>query len=461
MTRQPSMRLQVSAQRFLTRRMEHALVRRDVTMNDDPMRAQSRSLTAGCVLAAIGLAGCAILALVKPHGAPADAPIVMARETGAVYVRLGDTLHPAFNLASARLLARTSAEPVVVAQASIDALKRGPMAGIPGAPNAIGASLPRLPWTVCDGERTTVVVGRSLGLDPSRNVLVTPRGESGATTYLLYEGWRATVDLRNRAVVRALRLDGVTPIPVSRVLLDTVPEAPAITVPSLTGLGAAGPEALGGLAVGTVVRVARTDANEYYVVLGDGVQRLGDIAADVIRFGYGGPQEIPTVTPAAIARVNEVATVPVDTFPRRASVPIGTEAGALVCAQWQAGTADGRSSSTVLIGNPSALDGVRLVDLAQADGEGPKVDAVALPGGHSAYVRSARTLGDDGATGIRFLVTDSGVGYGIRGDQTANYLGLTGLPEPAPWSILVQLPRGPELSTEAASVLRDGLSAPS
>ena len=89
------------------------------------------------------------------------------------------------------------------------------------------------------------------------------------------------------------------------------------------------------------------------------------------------------------------------------------------------------------------------------------MDAVALPGGHSAYVRSARTLGDDGATGIRFLVTDSGVGYGIRGDQTANYLGLTGLPAPAPWSILVQLPRGPELSTEAASVLRDGLSAPS
>jgi type VII secretion protein EccB len=460
MTRQPSTRLQVSAQRFLTRRLEHALVRRDVTMSDDPMRAQSRSLAAGCVLAAIAVAGCAVMALVKPHGTPGDAPIVMARESGALYVRLGDTLHPVFNLASAQLISRSNAKPIVVTESSIAAVKSGPMVGIPGGPATIGAALPQQPWTVCDEARTVVIVGSELGLDPSHTVLVTPRGESVATTYLLYDGWRAEVDLRDRAVVRALRLDGVTPLPVSRALLDTVPEVPAVAVPRIGGFGGPGPEQLGGLAIGAVVRVARADSDEFYVVLADGVQRIGAVAADVVRFGYGGPDELPTVTPAVIAGATPVDTLPVDTFPRRASTPTGAKTGALVCVRWLPGETAGQSSTVVLTGRPEALDGVRVSELAQRDGEGPKVDAVAIPGGRSAFVRSARTLGDDGSTGPRFLITDSGVAYGIRDDETANALGLTDA-EAAPWSIVAHLPSGPELSVDAASVLRDGLPPPS
>ena len=58
------------------------------------MRAQSLSLAAGCVLAAIAVAGCAILAFMRPQGALGDAPIVMARSSGALYVYIGETLHP-------------------------------------------------------------------------------------------------------------------------------------------------------------------------------------------------------------------------------------------------------------------------------------------------------------------------------------------------------------------------------
>jgi hypothetical protein len=67
MARQPNTKLHVSGYRFLLRRMEHALVRRDVRMLDDPLRAQSLSLIAGCVLAVIAIAGCAIVAFVRPH----------------------------------------------------------------------------------------------------------------------------------------------------------------------------------------------------------------------------------------------------------------------------------------------------------------------------------------------------------------------------------------------------------
>ena len=52
---QPTTRLHVSGYRFLVRRMEHALVRGDTRMLDDPQRAQSLSFAAGGLLAHFGL----------------------------------------------------------------------------------------------------------------------------------------------------------------------------------------------------------------------------------------------------------------------------------------------------------------------------------------------------------------------------------------------------------------------
>lgn len=463
MAREPSTRLQRSTQRFLTRRMTHALVRRDVGMVDDPMRAQSRSLAAGSVLAVIALAVCAVLALIRPAGVPASAPIVMARDSGALYVRIGDTLHPALNLASARLLARSAANPAAVNDAAVAAAKRGPLVGIPGAPATIGEPVRGPVWTVCDHQRTVVTIGTPdlTHLDASRAVLVTPRGESAATTYLLYEGQRAEVDLRDTAVVRALHLDGVAPMPVSRTLLDIVPEAPAIAPPRIEGIGGIGPPPLGGTPVGAVVRVLRADTAEHYVVLADGVQSIGEVTADLIRFTYDRrASAVPTVAPAAIAATPVATALPVETFPRRVSPPIGAGDDLAVCAQWRAGRSMASSNTIVLNGESSDVDGGEGGALAQADGTGPNIDAVVVPAGRSAYVRSSRIVGDDGATGPRFLIADSGVAFGVHDDDAAKFLGLGESPDAAPWPILVHLPRGPELSTDAASVVRDGLSPP-
>lgn len=93
MARQATTRLYVSGYRFLLRRMEHALVCGDVRMLDDPRRAQSLSLIAGVVLAVIVVAACVVLAFVDSSGTLGSAPIVMVRETGALYVRVGDTVH--------------------------------------------------------------------------------------------------------------------------------------------------------------------------------------------------------------------------------------------------------------------------------------------------------------------------------------------------------------------------------
>jgi ESX secretion system ATPase EccB len=459
MTRQSTTRLHVSGYRFLLRRMEHALVRSDVRMLDDPLRAQSLSLIAGVVLAVIIVAACAVLAFLRAPGTLGSAPIVMVRDSGALYVRIGDIVHPVLNLASARLIAGTPANPEAVSAAAIANSKRGPLVGIPGAPSTISAPLgeDESGWAVCDdATSTTVIAGDVLsdGLASGRSVLVTPRSESAATTYLLYDGWRAKVDLRNRAVVRALKLDGVTPRPVSRVMLDAAPEAPPISAPHIPATGSPGP--VRGFPVGSVIRVDRAAAEEFYVVLARGVQRIGEVAADLIRFTdsqHSG--DIDTVAPDDIAAAPILDTLPVATFPQRA----GVSNDAVVCTRWQ--LSQSGANTTVLTGDSRPVDGASSLSLAQADSDGPSVDAISIPRGRSIYVRSIAIAGDRASTGALYFIDESGVVFGLRDEDTAKHLGLTGTPVAAPWPVLARLPRGPELSKDAASIARDSSAGPS
>ena len=430
-------------------------------MLHDPIRAQSLSFMAGGLLAVVAIAVCAILALLRPHAGLGDAAIVMSRESGALYVRVDDTLHPVLNLSSARLVAGTGARPEIVSEAVIDEAKRGPLLGTPGAPAAIAEPLTddESTWTVCDDAITTVIAGRTEGIDPhgrQPRVLVTPRSESAATTYLLYDGWRAEVDLRNPAVVWALRLDGIEPRPVSRALLDAIPEAPPIVTPSLPGAGGVG--AVAGLRVGAVVRVTRTDATDYFVVLADGVQRIGEVAADLIRITDSqGSREMVPASPDAIGDVPLLNSLPVSTFPARSGTPIGASGDGLVCAQWIS-----QGPKTVLwLGDslPVTTDSNPMT-LAQADGEGPNVDNFVMPPGRSAYVRATGITGAGRDAGPLYLMTDSGVLFGIRDENTAKVLGVQAASVPAPWPVLARLPRGPELSRDSALVARDSVLAP-
>lgn len=449
MARGQGARLEASGRRFQTRRLIHALVRGDAAMVDEPVRAQSISYASGWLAGLLAVAVCAVIAIASPAGRLGDAPIVMARDTGALYVRIGSTWHPALNLASARLVARSAANPVAVDADAIAGAARGPLVGIPGAPAELGRPLATASWQVCDSGRTTLIAGvdAAVGPDGGRPILATAAGEHLATAYLLYDGKRAAVDLRDLAVVRALRLDGATPRPVSRSFLDLLPEAPAITAPPIPGLGRTGP---GGFVVGQVLRVSRADAPEHHVVLGDGLQRVGDVAADVIRFTHGvADGDLRTVAPAAIAAIPAVDDLAVSTFPDEARPPLPHEAP--VCARWRAD--DDRAETVVVQGKPGAA----AVTLAQDDGDGPNIDAVALPPGRYAYVHATGVTGG-AVTGPLYLVTDSGVRYGIHDAETAKYLGVEGAPLPAPWPVLARLPGGPELSVAAAEVLRDGLS---
>ncbi|MEZ0340061.1 type VII secretion protein EccB [Mycobacterium sp. pV006] len=445
-------RLQVSGHRFLARRMRHALVRADTRMLDDPLRAQGLSLSGGIVAAALVVAVCVAMSVLRPAPAVDGAPIIVVPETASLYVSVDAILHPVPNLASARLVTGSTDDPVKVSRQAVDRAERGPALGIPSAPTHLGRPLPpaEAHWTVCDDQRgvTTVLVGALSDREFATRggALVAVRGDATAT-YLLHGGQRSRVDLRLPAVVRALKLDGVTPREVSPTLLAALPEAPAITPPSIPAAGTPGPPALGDLTVGTVVAVPGADGPDHYVVLADGVQRIGSVTADLIRYsGAHTDHRIPALTPDAVGRTPVRTTLPVHTHPDEAGV---AQTRAL-CVRWQTD------------GPPAVLHGDALpsstppIPLVQADDDGPAVDAVAVPAGRSVWVRSVGVTGIGSGSGPQFLVDDSGVVFGVADDDAATRLGLTDAAVPAPWPILSALPRGPELSRSAASVPRDG-----
>lgn len=354
MAGQPSTQLQASGHRYLLRRTERALLCGDPRPPHEPLRARS-ALAAGAALALVVAVGCALLAMVRPQ--PGDAPIVVGQPSAALYVRVGDALHPVLNLASARLITATDADPRPVRDAVLDRAHRGPLLGIPGAPHTLGAALPQAAtWTVCDtGSGTTVIVGDP---DPVGHPVDAVLATAGARTYLLHRGRRLLVDLA------PLRPAGVTARRVSGVLLNAVPEGPAAS------------------------------------------------------FG---------------AALKTVAVLPPDTA---------------LCVSWS-GLAHGDAEITLSAGAGPPAGGAML---AQADGPGPALDAVALPPGRSAYVQA---VGVDGlAAGERYLVAPTGVRFAVD-DDAARSLGLPPGATPAPWPVLAALPVGPRLSRRDALLARD------
>ncbi len=451
--RQPATWLCVSAHRYLLRRIECALLGEAMYPPGTRLRLPSASLAAGCAVTALALAGCVLMGLLRPHVALDRAQIVMVRDSGALFVRVGDVWHPVPNLASARLIAGTAADPQPVRAADLERGKRGPLLGIPGAPNFVGGPLPAqdLAFSICDsgGAGTTAIVGHLADdavarLPSGRALLAAPA--SGSPAYLLYDGHRAIVDLTDAAVVRGLRLEGRTPRLVSQALLNAVPEAPPISVPRIRGLRGPAP-ALPGFRVGDVLRITRADGDEYYAVLAAGVQRIGQVAADLVRFGSAqATVNAVTVAPEAIRAAPVVAELPVAGFPDRA--PALMEAAGTVCASW-GDTRPGPKGVALLAGNRLPVPpGRAAVTLAQADGPGPALDDVYVPPGRSAYVRA----GD--SAGTRYLIVDTGVRFAVHDDDTAHDLGLTEA-TPAPWPVLALLPAGPELSRRSASIARD------
>jgi hypothetical protein len=98
-------RVQVTAHQFNSRRAALGLTLRRVRMESEPGRRQSMAILASITLTAVICLGALFWSFLRPAGSVGEAAIIADQSTGALYVRVDDTLYPALNLASARLIA--------------------------------------------------------------------------------------------------------------------------------------------------------------------------------------------------------------------------------------------------------------------------------------------------------------------------------------------------------------------
>ncbi|MHC9297386.1 type VII secretion protein EccB [Mycobacterium sp. LTG2003] len=488
MPAQVTTRAQVNGYRFLIRRLEHALIRGDSRMIHDPMRGQMRALIVGAIIAVLITGACAVLAFFKPAPSLGDAQILLSKSSGAAFVRIGDRVHPVLNLASARLIVGASENPKEVDDKFLNAVPRGAMVGIVGAPSSIrGAdNIGMSSWTVCDtwltpgvtettgtpSLQTTVLANDPVlqGIrytEPAEAILTT----AGDTTYLIYDGVRAPVDLADPVVVRGLHLQGAAVRPVSLSLLNTFPLVDPITPVMIDGVGELNPALGPEHPVGSMVSTSDSRGEQLYVVLRDGLQPISPATADIIRHGEADATRTSAreIGPAMLADVPIVHHLPVSHYPSSSPKIIPADPDRVMCMGWQREPTGAQADVRLLVGHRlPLLDGAEPVRLATADGNGPGVDSVYLAPGTGEYVQATGGGPDSRSTGQLFYVSDTGLRYHIKDYPTAEALGVTGVkipdgaesaPQWAPWPVLSLLPPGPELSQQAALVAHDGMAA--
>jgi type VII secretion protein EccB len=477
-------RHQVSGWRFVMRRIASGVALHDTRMLVDPQRTQSRAVLVGALVLITGLAGCFVFSLIRPGGVAGNDAILADRTTSALYVRLGEQLHPVLNLTSARLIAGRPDNPTMVKTSEIDQFPRGNLIGIPGAPERMVQNTTRdADWTVCDGVSgpaagVTLIAGpvtdggeRAGLLAADEGILVANASGPNAGTWLLWDGRRSRIDLGDRAVTSALVLPGESSQarPIAPGLFNAVPEAPALRAPVIPGAGEPPRYPLPVAApVGAVV--ASFDADNtlrHYAVLADGLQPISPVIAAILRntdsFGLDQP---PRLGADDIAQLPVMNVIDTNAYPSEQITLVDAADAPLTCAQWTrpadatGGTLELRSGVTLPVS-----DELRTVTLVGA-GSGATANRVAIAPGRGYLVQSVGQDGGGTSTsptgGAHFWLSDTGVRYGLDtdGDQESiAALGLTPPVLPIPWSILSQFAPGPKLSRTDALLAHDALAA--
>ncbi|KJX75916.1 type VII secretion protein EccB [Mycobacterium lepromatosis] len=458
-------KVQVSGWRFLLRRVEHAIVRRDTRMFDDPMQFYSRSTALGIVVAVALLIGAILLAYFKPQGKLGTSTLFTDRSTNQLYVLLSEHLYPVYNLTSARLALGSPANPAVVKSSELTRLPMGQTIGIPGAPYATpisGGSSSN--WTLCDtvaniesespSVQTSVIV-RSLQIEPAIDPLQPNEALLASyqdKTWLINSKGRHSINLANRALTSAIGISvSVKPTPLSEGLFNALPDIGRWELPTIPNTGE--PNSLGlspDLVIGSVFQIQMEKDPQYYVVLSDGIAQVNATTAAALRATQShGLVAPPSLVPSVVVQVPErVYDSPLPDEPLKMVV---RDDHPTLCWAWERKVSDQAPKTTVLIGQHLPLQPSTMsTGIKQIRGTA----TVYIDGGRYVALQSP----DPRYSESLYYVDPEGVRYGLANSEAVKALGLAS-PQTAPWEIVRLLVEGPVLSRDAALLEHDTLTA--
>ncbi|OMC12271.1 type VII secretion protein EccB [Mycobacterium sp. SP-6446] len=490
-------RHQVTGWRFVMRRIASGIALHDTRMLVDPLRTQSRAVLMGVLILATGLVGCFVFSLIRPNGQVGNNAVLADRSTAALYVRVGDDLHPVLNLTSARLIVGHPVNPTTVKSSELDRFPRGNLIGIPGAPERMVQNASHdANWTVCDAVSepaqgghaahstgVTVMAGppdgrgaRAATLGSGQAVLVDFANDKGSSTWLLWDGRRSQLDLTNHAVTNALGLgasDLPAPRPIAAGLFNAIPEAPSLTAPGIPNAGAPAnfgvPAPIGAVVVSYALEQSPSGAARYYAVLPDGLQPISPVLAAILRNtnSYGLDQP-PRIGADQVAKLPVSRMLDTTRYPDRQIALVDASKNPVTCAYWSKPAGAATSSLSLLSGSALPVpDAVRTLDLI-GGGSPATATRVALAPGTGYFTQTVGGGPTSPGTGALFWVSDTGVRYGIDNEadsatgaaghgKTVEALGLNAPAIPIPWSMLSLFANGPTLSRADALLAHDGL----
>jgi len=458
-------KVQVSGSRFLLRRLEHAIVRRDTRMLDDPLQFYSRSVAVGVVVAVLITTGALLLAYFRPQGKLGGSTLLADRSTHQLYVVLSGKLHPVYNLTSARLALGNPATPSVVKSSELGNFPMGQTIGIPGAPYATPVSSDASSvWALCDTVTKadssapavqTAVLAMPLTIDtsidpvhPNEALLASYEGN----TWIVTPKGRHAIDLTDRALTSAVGIPVTAkPAPISEGLFNALPDVGAWQLPPIPDAGS--PNTLGlspDLVIASVFDVLTGKGPQHYVVLPDGVAPVNATTAAALRATQShGLVAPPTLVPSLVVRLPEgVYPSPLPNEPPKI---LGRSDEPTLCWTWERRAGDQKPKTMVLAGRHLPIpSSVVNTGITQIRGTA----TVYLSGGKFVALQSPDSRYGESL----YYVDPQGVRYGVPSADAAKALGLAA-PKTAPWQIIRLLVDGPVLSKDAALLEHDTLPA--
>ncbi|GAA2590123.1 type VII secretion protein EccB [Actinomadura fulvescens] len=435
------------AHKLMTQRVTLALLQGKPGAAESPLRRTGVGALCGVMVVVLVAAGFGITGLLFKGGARnLEQPglVLIEKETGAAYAYSADQkrLIPFLNYTSARLaMSGNNIQRKLVSSRSLAKYARGPLTGIPNAPESLPdpSKLVRAPWSLCvhtppSSTIATPVVsligGRDTGgrpLTDTQAVLV----QGGPQTWLIWRNTRMRISRQSTRL-----LTNAPPPQVDERWLNGLPQGPDYAPPPIPNRGALAQPTPDGRTptIGQVYRIPPIagSTERWYVQLSDGISGISKTQAGLL-LSLPGARTAIDITPAAATNISttnlfnrQLPESPPTALPYEPSEPL--------CAVYSDTSLTARFTIGGTLPPPPATRS--------------SIDQIVLPGGAT----FAGTLTAPNQQPQSFsLITEQGVRYPIPTPEDATKLGYTPTKSAqVPANILQLFRQGPALTSTAA-----------